>query len=87
MLVYFSFSSMKMSLGWILICLGLSSMFRSLWNYKKEKSLWISCSSPLSLIGNANSGNASQSQLSPSSNVRASVAQQVNSSGKLPYLQ
>jgi len=34
-----------------------------------------------SLIGNANSGNASQSQLSPSSNVRASVAQQVNSSG------
>jgi len=34
-----------------------------------------------SLIGNTNSGNASQSQLSPSSNVRASGAQQVNSSG------
>ena len=34
-----------------------------------------------SLIGNANSGNASQSQLSPSSNARASGAQQVNNSG------
>lgn len=34
-----------------------------------------------SLIGNANSGNASQGQLSPSSNARASGAQQVNSSG------